>query len=290
MKTLFISSGPYEWNSSRLRCFWPASHMEGATVVEFKEYLTSPGDYGGYDAYVFQKNINVKCVRELRKAGKPVWWDVCDPTWWWLPNPAREIAESVTGAVASNQPLADDYTDWCGLPCETIEDRIELEHFPKVRQHQAVSPVRFVWVGFSVNHISLYAAINNLERLAANGHAIEITTVSERSVGGEIAGGPVYYAGSLIDEELNTVMSAHDIALTPPYPGPWGKVKSNNKVILAWANGLPHTTGEDYKKLVSLMDWTERKRLGLQYRRWVEAGWTADKSAREWEALLCASS
>ena len=150
--------------------------------------------------------------------------------------------------------------------------------------------MRFVWVGFSANYISLYAAITNLERLVSNGYAIEITIVCDKPVGGEIAGTPLYSAGGLIDEELNAVMSSHDIALTPPYPGPWGKVKSNNKTILAWANGLPHTTGENYNELVALMDWETRKRLGETARGWVEADWTADKSAREWEALLCASS
>ena len=37
------------------------------------------------------------------------------------------------------------------------------------------------------------------------------------------------------------------MALLPPFPGDWGKVKSDNKMLTAWACGLPISTGEYYE-------------------------------------------
>lgn len=50
------------------------------------------------------------------------------------------------------------------------------------------------------------------------------------------------------------ILASHDIAILPKYPGPWGKCKSNNKDLSAFAAGLPVLRGDDYLGLLRFID------------------------------------
>jgi len=138
------------------------------------------------------------------------------------------------------------------------------------------------------NRPALFGALANLERLAANGRDIELTICDERPdmVMRITNMFPVYHVLWELEQE-NAIIAAHDIAILPPYPGPWGRVKSNNRTLTAWACGLPATDCESYKELMTLMDADTRARLGADGRKWVEEDYNVERSAREWERLLC---
>ena len=283
--TTFISAGDISWGSSRMRCYWPAKYM-GATVVTWNEVLS--GKQIEDDRIICQKLGNIEFMRRWLDRGAEVWWDLCDPAWWFSPGDAKPLAEMVTGIVASNPGLAEDFTEWSGRPCEMIPDRLELEHFPKQREHQAAKPVRFIWFGVSVNRLTLCGAWANLARLVANGHHISLTIMDNQpelllGLGNEV---PLNYIRFGLEIEA-AVISSHDIALLPPYPGPWGKRKSNNKTLSAWACGVPVASGLDYRELVALVESAElRASEGARGRREVEEHWNVEKSAEEWMDLL----
>jgi hypothetical protein len=149
--------------------------------------------------------------------------------------------------------------------------------------------VRFIWYGIAVNRLALVGAWANLARLAANGHEIELTIMDERpnapfGLGEEVN---VYHVRWSLDQE-NEIIARHDIALLPPYPGPWGWVKSNNKVLTAYACGLPTTPGlrwnDGFIKMVA--DAEVRAMSGRGGRRHIAENCSVEKSAREWDALL----
>jgi hypothetical protein len=290
MKALFITAGPLTWASSRLRAFWPAAYLEGVDVVRIGDIAgVDPDDY---DALVFQKIFDPVSAETARRRGARVYWDVCDPAWWFSPAGARGILPFLNGVVCSNEPLREDFSAWCAdqVPSCTIPDRIELEHYPLRRAHAPADPVRFIWFGLAINRAGLFAGLAPLNRLAANGHRIALTVFDDQP--GESWSGenfPIYHARWSLDQE-NGVLAAHDIAILPPYPGPWGRVKSNNRALTAWACGLPVVDGMDYPEMEDLVAcWEHRRAAGTAGYGVLALDYTADKSAAEWEAVLCGS-
>lgn len=296
MKTLFITPGPIEWASSRMRAHWPAKYMD-ADVMEYEKIKIPewwPNIPLQYDAYVFVKVLDPGLSPILIENGKQVWWDICDPAWWMQPKQSLEIAKSVTGIVASNQALADDFNQWAqrsgvdNLPvAQTIPDRLELSHYPRQRTHADVDPVRIIWYGAAQNRVNIFAALINLERLVANGYHIELTIMDDQPDNdwGFSIMFPIYYTRWNLAQE-NEIIANHDIALVPPYPGAWGKVKSNNRALTAWACGLPAVSGTNYGELESHVRNAKAREYGANLGRSFLSDFDVRQSAEQWQELL----
>jgi hypothetical protein len=297
-RILFITSGPEAWASARMRAFWPAAHMEGSLALPFDQANSLPDEYGmGFDAFVFQKVLPTREGVELaHEQGKKVFWDVCDPLWWWSPNEVAEGVQGVDGIVCSSDNLM---KDWYAFAFERgiqahfacIPDRLELTHFPSdpLRKiYQAGAPVKLIWYGIAANRVALVGVLPYLERLAAEGLQIELTICDECPNWSYIDG-----AAFAVKNEawnLNTeaaTICRHDIALLPPYPGPWGHVKSNNKALTAYACGLPVVTGHDYTALVDLVKSQEARQIAAK-RGWelVQREYRVEQSAEQWQELV----
>jgi hypothetical protein len=281
----FIAAGDETWASSRMRAYWPARAL-GGEVTTWKE-VHATQTVPEADAYVFHNIAVPELVDLLLEQGKQVWWDVCDPSWWTQPAASKVIADMVTGIVASSHELANDCTEWSGRKVHTIPDCLIPEHFPLMREHSDVSPVRLIWFGISPNRIALHAAAMNLMRLKANGYDIELTIFDNQpdlpmaALEGVY---PITYLRWALEDE-NAVLASHDIALLPPYPGPWGKVKSNNKKLTAAMCGLPTSPGECYRGLAGLVASYETRRDVAAIDRREAMSFTIDRAAREWQKL-----
>lgn len=280
----FIAGGNPNNAGARLRAIWPARFIEGATVVTWAEEPPAA------QAYVFQKLVDLPLMARLRAGGAACFWDVCDPSWWFNPADAREVLEYATAIVASNVGLANDFRQWShgATPVYVIADRLLLSHYNRQARHAEREPVRLVWFGAAQNRMALYAAHANLDRLHANGHRVALTICDNAPhVPMDIEGSyPVYYTRWTLETEAAT-LAAHDVALLPPYPGPWGAVKSNNKTLSAWACGLPVTPGTDYEHTRALVtDVAYRREMGAAGRQEVERQWRVEQSARQWQELL----
>ena len=283
---IFLTSGPKSWASARIRCHWPAQHIEGAVVKEITKATME--EVWAHDVVVFQKHSAPELQKKLIAAGKQVYWDACDPMWWFSPKQSRLTCENITGAVVPTQPLADDLRAWHpGVDVTVIPDCLDLDHFPLQRHHRHSDPVRLVWYGIAVNRVALAGAWANLARLKANGLNVELTVMEDRPdmplpYGNEI---PVYYSRWALDKE-NEVIANHDIALLPPYPGAWGRVKSDNKALTAIACGVPPIDGFEYEPLLELVISAEARVKSAILNLERLSGRESTDAARMWEGLV----
>lgn len=288
-KTLFIAAGPLSWGSSRMRAYWPAKHMD-ADAMTLPEALEK-NSFDAYNTIVWQKVFNLELAEQLK--GKRQLYDACDPVWWFAPEEAESVFKVVDGVVCSNDGLSDDLDEWLinrdlSLPVTTIPDSIDLSHFPIARIHTNVTPVRLIWFGVAVNRIGLTGAITGLERAASNGHKIELTIFDEAAGNdwsGMVERFPVYHVKWSLDRE-NEVIANHDIAILPPYPGMWGKVKSNNKNMTALACGVPTSDGCDYAQLSRLISDPEYRKASIMDVDFLQ--YESMSVAKLWEAV-CSS-
>lgn len=288
MKTLFVAAGPIEWGSSRIRCYWPAEHMEDTQVITFDDLIRMVKEENHVpdaEVYVWQKQVSLDLMKAIPARH---WYDICDPMHWFSPKVMRDVDDLVEGVVASSSPLGSDYGAWANRVVNCIPDRMNLDHYNQQREHEKASPVRLIWFGVAVNRIALAASWANLSRLTANSYDLTLTVLDDQPDASQLFGDEVSLDFSLwsLENEVS-ILSSHDIALLPPYPGPWGKVKSNNKRLTAWACGLPVADGLDYWELVSLIeDVGKRRKRGERGRKDVEFMWDVRKSAEQWERLL----
>lgn len=263
MKICFIAAGSISWASSRYRAYWVAEALRemghDATAVQYSDIMqpSPPDGIMDYDVYIFQKTVDIGLVQAMRENEQRVYWDLCDPSWWWQPKECKEIALLMDGQACSTQALADDFNQWSGWSGNTtffIPDRLKLSHYHTQRKHTAVSPVRFIWYGIAANRVALWAAKANLERLVANGHKIELTIFDDRpDIPFKFSEAfPIYHTQWTLESEVD-VISSHDIALLPKYPGDWGDVKSDNKRATAALCGLATSDGTCYSYIEGLV-------------------------------------
>lgn len=284
-KTCFIATGPLEWASARLRAWWVAPYMDNAICVDVNQVMQA-GQIPTAENYIFGKIVPLAILKAVKEMGAKCWWDFCDPLWWWSPDAVRETAEQMDGLVFGTEALRDDFELW--MPDQNthvIHDRLELARFDRRREHRDVDPVRFIWYGVAANRVALAGAWPNLVRLSHE-FPIELTIMDDRpdiplGYGYEI---PLIYVKWQLDREVE-IICRHDIALLPPYPGPWGEVKSNNKALTAYACGLVPVDGFDYETLRDLVA-NPGQRWPMLGKDVLETYHHVSESAAEWEALL----
>ncbi|MBU2249089.1 MAG: hypothetical protein KKD77_20245 [Gammaproteobacteria bacterium] len=276
---VFITPPDTRWASTRFRGEWPAEAIGGATVAKFDQPISQN------DVYIWIKLCDTNRLQTL--PGMHIW-DLCDPTWWFNPDDARRALPLFKAIVCSCEGLAEDLRQWSGLEnVYCIPDRVKIGHYNEKRQHREVEPVRFIWFGAYQNRMTLFGAFTNLERLAANHYPIELTIVDDRpDQVWQFQHFPCYHLPWNLEKEARTI-AAHDIALLPSYPGAWGKVKSNNKELSAWACGLPTTTGEDWEEMVRLVsDAQLRQSLADENLETLLRDYSILQSAQEWVNLI----
>lgn len=285
MRNLFVAAGDMTWGSSRLRCYWPAEYMQGTDVI-VQNKSTIPLSYKNY---IFQKFADADTLRVLKEQGKKTYLDLCDPTWWWQPEQVQECLAYLDGVICCTDALAQDFYDTYGILPKVIPDRLELEHYSHVNQrvHSEVLPIRFIWYGVAVNRVGIFAALANLERLVANGYDIELTIMDNQPEQPFLITDmfPIYHVKWSLAQEVE-IITSHDIALLGEYPGAWGRMKSNNRELTAWACGLPATIGDEYTELDILMDWRHRDLQQEMNNERLESEFDVKQSALEWEQLL----
>lgn len=284
-RIVFITYGDETTASSRLRAYWPAKYMENTTVIP----ASSGVQTADYDVFIFQKVASVEAFKFAKDEGKRVILDLCDPVWWFQPKEARQYLRYVDAVTFSNSELMYDFLEWAGKDAPQthhIPDRIELSHYKHVKNHKKTSPVRLIWFGYAQNRHALLGAIPTLQRLAANGHNVQLTIFDDQPEIKWEVGIPVQHMGWSIDCE-NEVIADHDIALLPPFPGRWGEVKSNNKRLTAWACGLPTVTGFDYAEIEALIKSHKlRAEKVATYEQILGDNYDVQQSARQWEQVI----
>ncbi len=295
MKALFLAQGPLEWAGSRYRAWWIARYAGWAdcALISEREAAWMPA----YGALIFPKWCDAEAqalAREAKARGQRVIWDLCDPIWWLTPGPAREFLPLVDHVVVSSQGLADGLrADFPALDIgvTVIPDRMDPAFHPTAKRHTETAWPALLWFGQGWNrNASLSGALLTLHRLAAEGVRFRLRVLDNGAPGGvQVDGVDVEYHRWRL-ETFHEELLAADVALCPPYPGPWGAMKSDNKLATAWWAGLPTADGLCPHRLKALLtDARARADAGRCYRRLAEAQYDVRQSVSEWEALLSKS-
>lgn len=289
MRTLFLTYGHIEMAGSRLRAFYPCRYLEDAQAIPIHEFIEGGTITRDLRNVVFQKLVDIPLLHFLKQHGVKVFWDVVDPSWWFSPADCAEIAQACDVLVSGNTALGHDLKAFSGKSVECIPDRMDMADFP-IQHNEALETdtVKCIWFGWGQNRLTILGAWANLARIAANGHKIELTIFDDAPADWLIFGNEVKVNHIPWRYDIqNEIIASHDIAILPPYPGPWGKVKSNNKRLTAWACGIPAIDGFDYDELTELVISKEVRR------EYAEGGakvlyqlYTIEKSVEQWKGLL----
>lgn len=289
MKTLFLTAGDIAWASARLRAYWPARYMQDAIVMTMNEARMRGSLPEDIEAIVWQKTADTDVMNAAKAAGVKQYIDICDPTYWFQPKEFATIVSMIDGVVCATRELVNDLATSTGYrDAIVIPDRLDLAHYPIRRKHEPRDRVRFIWYGLHANRAGLYGSLSFLERLACNGHKIELTICDDRpdqsiKVSDKF---PTYYVKWALGQE-NEIISSHDIALTPRYPGAWGLLKSNNKTLTAWACGLPVDDGSNYETLEALtISHLVRELAATTGYMVLKNNYQAFQSAIDWEKVI----
>ena len=238
---VFITAGTIDMASSRYRAYWPARYIENSAVYPI-QHVSQSGLPIGKDtkAVVFQKFANADMMKFCHDSGVKVVWDVCDPSWWFQPDQCADLLNYTDVVTASSKALLDDLAGvYQGVEdeCAFIPDAFEPEHYREAgdyHRHPAAGILRFVWYGHENNRFTLLPYIPELERLA-NLYDIQVTlTIVDSRPNDNWASNyiNIEHQRWTLDTEV-AVIASHDLAFLPDYPGRWGKLKSDNRVIHA---------------------------------------------------------
>ncbi len=290
MKALFLAQGTMAWASSRYRAWWVAEAAAWADGMLLRDALED-GVPAGYDAVIFPKTSSPPAralMRACRERGQLVFWDVCDPVWWLRPADARAVLPLVDWVVVSSSGLAEDLRAELGQPSTVIADRMAPGFHPTVKAHQHRARPVLLWYGQGWNRLaSLSGALLTLHRLAAEGVQFRLRVLDDGAPDElHIDGVDVEYHRWRL-ESFHDELLAADVALTPPYPGPWGRMKSLNRRVTAWWAGLPTAEGAHPAHLKALLtDARFRAEVGAHNRSLAETRYDVAQSAEEWEQLI----
>ena len=291
MTIAILTNGPRAWPSSRYRGFWLAE----AAPETFRVFAPGdPLDIGDCDTVVFQKRqsvVDIERARRYQAEGRTVIYDLCDPVWWFMPRETEQMLGLADAVVTSNDGLADAVRAFGNVRrVVTIPDRMLASYHPTIREHETRMPVVLAWYGSTGNRaVTLGPLLGPLEYLAHN-LPIQLRIIDgapgERLRMEDAGALDIQHVAWTLDT-FHAQLTACDIALVPPYPGPWGAMKSNNKAVTAWWAGLPAVTGYDMHELVTyILEPDERRATARQMREVAERDYDITKSVEEWRALV----
>ncbi len=290
-KIAILTNGGRAFSSSRFRGWW----LEDANPVRFKAY--GPGDFmdgiDDCDAVVFQKrqaDVDIERARRYKAEGRTVIYDITEPMWWFDPPGTLEmmrLADAVTTSSPALTAAAQENSEV--RMAVTIPDRMLPSFHPDCALHGDRERLTFVWYGATDNRIALTGALPLLKYLSFK-HPIELRIIDgapqiKLEMSDPERAKVVHIPWSL--ETFHAQLTACDIALLPPYPGPWGALKSNNKHVTAWWAGLPVVSGFDLGELTALAENADRRQaVGQANRELAEAEYGIGKSIAQWLELV----
>lgn len=290
MKVLFLAFMGRKLASARIRAWNMADAWDEAECSNLVHR-----DLAYYDFFVFQKTSishdTIELAKAIKLAGKHIIWDICDPIWWWYPaSDFLALAKYCSAFVVISKGLQEDLKRDMGIDSVVIPDRLPFRDGWKV--HKPVEEPVMGWCGHSSNRIPVMYGMGIVwNRLAIDEVKCKVRLIDENPHAGQIKATP-NYEHMMEYEEFNwetehEQMMRCDVALVPPYPLPWGRMKGEIKsTVASWA-GLPVTDGNNYPALKKLLkDWTVRQYFGQANRAEAEDLYEIHKSVDQYKELL----
>lgn len=289
-RILFVVPGPISWATSRFRAYWISEHFPNSEVVLLEDIHKQVDLVRGikWDVAIWLKFVDVEEAGMLRSFGTMNMWDSTDPVWWFDPDAAWPMLEATDFYSFSSKGLMEDFKMWCGRSGRHLPDTMKLEHYAGDGPRHIGPARKLIWFGHVNNRLSMAGPMINLNRLYAEGHEFELTIMDNLGDKGVMFEPP--FPIHRVTFDVNTeaeILRAHDLAILPEYPGPWGKVKSNNKELTAYACGLAYSPGMTYNLLLDLVvDGKRRQANARSGRKMLEERYTTKHGANNLRELL----
>ena len=255
--------------SSRIRARWLLNYWK-----EAEEYKMGKN----YDVMIYQK---VYWKKMMEKFDGIQILDICDPDWL-EKKPVFEFVDLADATVTSSEPLAQ-YIQKIRPSAKVvcIPDRMYLPELTPVKSKHEGKIRSMVWFGYSQNTHYLQKTFDELLK-----NDIKLTIISNQPYT------PPYAFQKLevenIPYDYNTVNSElikHDALLMPaPSDDIKGQYKSNNKVLIGWALGLPVVSTAD--ELDAMMDAKVRKIESEKRLKEIREKWDVKISVQEYKQLI----
>lgn len=224
MNIVYYTAGSRDWASSRLRAWKVADALQelGHTVTMNPPLLPET------DVLVVQKRTDVVDAMQIaRKRGVRIIYDVDD----YIPNLPVDCADVVTVDTPAKQDL---YPRALVIP-----DCLDIDEHSPVKADHAPRLERIVWYGNAENAYHVRDAYTAARRLGLQ--LFLITSEPPRELLVQLAGAQWFgWQAQSIDQEI----IAHDLVICPyifdgDWPETWVKSKSANRILKAWALGMP---------------------------------------------------
>lgn len=258
--------------SSRIRARWVAKYWPDADG----EWIIGKE----YDVLIFQKVYWDEMMESFR--GIKIL-DLCDPDWLERKDVMKYI-NMADACTTSTEALAE-YIRKFFLPDKLIRcipDRVDLEEHQTIKQSHEGIAKSAVWFGYSHNARYLEKTFDLLIQ-----KGISLTTICDQrlilpSAFNALKIDFIKYKYEIIHQEL----IKHDFVLLPETAEQdlRGRYKSNNKVLTAWALGMPVVQVPD--DLERFSDPTERKKEAELRLKEVKEKWDCKLSVKEYQDLI----
>lgn len=284
-----LSKGSSAWASARYRGAWLAE-----SAPDLFRWFGPETELAlaGAKVIVFQKrqsHEDIVLARRAKDKGVAIVMDMTDPMWWFDPEPVAEMIDLADAVTVCSEGMQEAVLQ--GHPDKrvaAIADRMLPSFHPTVAQHEKREVATLVWFGIATNRVALTGALPILAYAQNMGLKFRLRIIDDEPTNRLNVTGPFeieHVPWTL--ETIHAQLTACDVAVLPPYPGPWGELKSNNKAVTAWWCGLPVTDGFDPKELARLIgDADCRKEQGAFNRKRAEREYDIAQSVAEWRQLL----
>ena len=280
--------------SSRIRARWVQKYMPDSIISnDFEEIKKC-------DVIIFQKRFttqDVEWAKVLKVMNKTIIFDITDPEWNYeyqhydynRQKPLEEIIELADYITVPTEFLAGDFSNYFPhKKVKVINDRVDLELYPKVKTHKKHKRSFIVfWHGCHSNTDVIYVAKGAIERLAQE-YSIKLVCCYGPTMDNRISQFQNVELEQIAwsQEKCTELMLKADVSVNPR----WGDLrayKSNNKTIAALACGTPCADRDFYKQLKGWFDSVEeRNSIGISGRHLVENFYDSKISVKEYLNLI----
>jgi len=208
--------------STRIRCEWPVKYWDDAEIYHIGRK---------YDALIYQKCYWVEHAKQFE--GIKIL-DLCDADWLSWGYAIVEMIENVDAITCSSRAIAEFIVNVTDKPVWVIPDRLDLDAIIPKKEHEGELK-KVVWFGYQHNQEQIGPAIPALIK-----RDLELIVISEKpyivpSYGKKLEITNLPWS----NEHWQKDIQKGDAILCPNNKKGRFYYKSDNKVIQAWALGMP---------------------------------------------------
>lgn len=231
------------------------------------------------DMYIFQKVYWPSFAKDCQ-AVKIL--DLCDPDWFNVKNNLNlvEYSQYMDAITCSSQELVDLVKRYVKIPVYYVPDRVDPDIFGEPKIHTGKIE-KIAWFGYAHNAQDLFKDGGILSTLAPRGIKLKIISEQEWQPTGDY--GLEVENGKFNWDSLSSELKECDLVINPRPAYQHYRFKSNNKTLIAWANGLP--VAETLDDLAKFNDPIERINEKAKRLKEIEEKWHIKYSIKEYKDI-----